>query len=77
MDLEKLKKEFTSTTFISTYITVFIILFLFTSLIKFMGSFPMLIILSFILTYYVVKKGEKISQIANFLNKNTNTTKKK
>lgn len=77
MDLEKLKKEVTSTTFISTYITVFIILFLFTSLIKFMGSFPMLIILSFILTYYVVKKGEKISQIANFLNKNTNLTKTK
>lgn len=69
MDLEKLKKEVTSTKFVATYITVFIILFIFTSLIKFMGSFPMLVILSFILTYYVIKKGEKISEIASFLNK--------
>ena len=75
MDFEQLKKEVTSTYFISTYITVFIILFIFTSLIKFIGSLPMLLILTFILTWYVVKKGEKISQISNFLNKNT--TKKK
>ena len=62
MDFEQLKKEVTSTYFISTYITVFIILFIFTSLIKFIGSLPMLLILTFILTWYVVKKGEKISQ---------------
>lgn len=75
MDFEQLKKEVTSTYFISTYITVFIILFIFTSLIKFIGSLPMLLILTFILTWYVVKKGEKISQISNFLNKSS--TKKK
>lgn len=77
MDFEQLKKEVTSTYFISTYITVFIILFIFTSLIKFIGSLPMLLILTFILTWYVVKKGEKISQISNFLNKNTTKTNKK
>ena len=75
MDFEQLKKEVTSTYFISTYITVFIILFIFTSLIKFIGSLPMLLILTFILTWYVIKKGEKISQISNFLNK-SNSKKK-
>ena len=75
MDFEQLKKEVTSTYFISTYITVFIILFVFTSLIKFIGSFPMLLILSFILTWYVVKKGEKINQISNFLNKSISKKK--
>ena len=69
MDFEQLKKEVTSTYFISTYITVFIILFIFTSLIKFIGSLPMLLILTFILTWYVIKKGEKISQISNFFKK--------
>ena len=75
MDFEQLKKEVTSTYFISTYITVFIILFIFTSLIKFIGSLPMLLILTFILTWYVVKKGEKINQISNFLNKSISNKK--
>lgn len=76
MDFEQLKKEVTSTYFISTYITVFIILFIFTSLIKFLGSLPMLLILTFILTWYVVKKGEKIAQISTFLNKSVSNKKK-
>ena len=76
MDFEQLKKEVTSTYFISTYITIFILLFVFTSLIKFIGSLPMLIILTFVLTWYIVKKGEKISQISNFLNKSSLSKKK-
>ena len=67
MDFDKLKKEISSTQFITTYITIFIILFIFTSLIKFLGSLPMLIILTFILTRYVGKMNmKKIEEFANF-----------
>ncbi len=68
MDIKELKSDVTSSKFITTYVTIFIILFLFTSLIKFIGSFPMLIILSFVLTYYVNKMNMK--KIENFTNFN-------
>ena len=50
MNIDKIKNEITSSKFLSTFITVFIILFVFTSLINFLGSYPMLIILSAIIT---------------------------
>ena len=53
MDIDKIKNEITSSHFLSTFITVFIILYIFTSLINFLGSYPMLIILSGIITYYI------------------------
>tara|TARA_Y200000002_G_scaffold370788_1_gene366710 strand:- start:185 stop:406 length:222 start_codon:yes stop_codon:yes gene_type:complete len=69
MNYEELKKEITSTKFISTYVTVFILLFIFTSIIKIVGSLPMLIILSFILTYYLNKMGDnKLTKISTFIN---------
>ena len=67
MDIEKLKKEINSSQFITTYITIFIILFVFISLIKFLGSLPMLIILTFVLTRYVNRMNmKKIESFINF-----------
>jgi hypothetical protein len=66
MDIDKLKKEVSSSQFITTYITIFIILFVFISLIKFLGSLPMLIILTFVLTRYVNRMNMK--KIENFIN---------
>lgn len=63
MNIDKIKNEITSSNFLSTFITVFIILFVFTSLINFLGSYPMLIILSAIITYYInhTSKAKKIN----------------
>ena len=63
MNIDKIKNEITSSKFLSTFITVFIILFVFTSLINFLGSYPMLIILSAIITYYInhTSKAKKIN----------------
>jgi len=67
MDIDKLKKEINSSQFITTYITIFIILFVFISLIKFLGSLPMLIILTFVLTRYVNRMNmKKIESFINF-----------
>jgi hypothetical protein len=62
MDLEQLKKDVSSTHFISTFVAIFIILFIVISLIKFIGSLPMLLLFSFIMTYYIVKMKKKNSQ---------------
>ena len=59
MDFEQLKKEVSSTKFISTFVAIFIILFIVISLIKFIGSLPMLLLTSFIMTYYIVKMKKK------------------
>ena len=58
MDIDKIKNEITSSHFLSTFITVFIILYIFTTLINFLGSYPMLIILSGIITYYINYKSK-------------------
>lgn len=70
MDIEELKKEAFSSKFITSFIIIFIILFVFTSLMQFIGSYPMLIIISFILTYYVNKMNMK--KIEQFTNLKTN-----
>ena len=67
MNFEELKKEYTSSKFISTYVTIFIFLFTITSLIKFIGSLPMLIVISFILAHYISKMNmKKIESFTNF-----------
>ena len=67
MNIDELKANVTSSKFITTFITIFVLLFLFTSIIKFFGSLPMLILLTFILTYFVSKMNmKKIESFTNF-----------
>lgn len=66
MNIDELKANVTSSKFITTFITIFVLLFLFTSIIKFFGSLPMLILLTFILTYFVSKMNMK--KIESFTN---------
>lgn len=66
MNFKEIQEDVKTPKFITTYITIFIILFVFTSLIKFIGSLPILIILTFVLTYYVNKMNMK--KIENFTN---------
>lgn len=67
MNIDELKANVSSSKFITTFITIFVLLFLFTSIIKFFGSLPMLILLTFILTYFVSKMNmKKIESFTNF-----------
>lgn len=67
MNFEKFIKEYATTKFIATYITIFIILFTIISFIKLIGSLPMLLIITFILSYNVNKMNmKKIESFTNF-----------
>lgn len=69
MNIEELKKEFLTTNFITTFVVIFIVLFILTSFIKFLGSIPMLLIISFFLSYYTIKKGSNLETLSNFMKK--------
>lgn len=67
MDFENLIKEYTTSKFIATYITTFIILFTIISFIKLIGSLPMLLIITFIVSYYINKMNmKKIEKFTSF-----------
>ena len=55
INLEELKKEIYTSKFMTTFIVIFIILYIFVSFIKFLGNLPILIIICVIITFYVNK----------------------
>ncbi len=55
INLEELKKEITTSKFMTTFIVIFLILYIFVSFIKFLGNLPILIIICVIITFYVNK----------------------
>lgn len=69
MDIQALKKEVLTQDFIITFISIFIILYLVKSFVNILGSLPMLIIISAFLSYYLIKKGTKIMELAKIVNK--------
>lgn len=67
MNFEKFIKEYTTSKFIATYVTIFIILFIIISFIKLIGSLPMLLVITFVLSYKVNKMNmKKIESFTNF-----------
>lgn len=65
INLEDLKKEISDSKFITTFIIVFIILYIFVSFINFLGNLPILIIISGVITYYMNKN--KLVDNANII----------
>ena len=63
--LEDLKKQISDSKFMTTFIVVFIILYIFVSFIKFLGNLPILIIISGVITYYINKN--KLVDNANII----------
>lgn len=64
MDLQKIKEKYLNKKFITFYVIVFIILFLFCSFIKFLGQLPILIIITFFIAYYLSNNfGNKLDGI--------------
>jgi hypothetical protein len=55
INLEELKKEITTSKFMTTFIVIFIILYIFVSFIKFLGNLPILIIICTVITFYINK----------------------
>jgi uncharacterized membrane protein len=63
MNIQNLKDKYLNQKFITIFIIIFIILFIFFSFLKFLGQWPMLLIISFFLTYYLYNNSN--SQIYN------------
>lgn len=53
MDYKEIQKKYLNKKFILYYIIIFIALYIFCSLIKFIGQIPILIIITFLIVYYL------------------------
>lgn len=72
--LEDLKKEISDSKFMTTFIVIFIILYIFVSFIKFLGNLPILIVISGVITYYINKN--KLVDNANIIYELSKSKKK-
>lgn len=52
MNIEDLKNRIFSADFIKTYILIFIILYIFFAFVKFFSSIPVMLFVTFCITYY-------------------------
>jgi len=59
MNYQDIKDKYFNKKFITLYIIIFFILYLFCSLIKFLGQIPILIVLTFFIVYYINDKKIK------------------
>jgi hypothetical protein len=58
MNYEDIKNKFFNAKFIYLFIFTFIILYIFFSFIKFLGQWPMLLIITFFIAYYFNNKND-------------------
>jgi hypothetical protein len=56
MDTEQLKNKVLSQKFITIFILLFICLYIFCTFISFLGQLPILLIITFFITYYLTSK---------------------
>ena len=66
MNYQDIKDKYLNKKFITLYIIIFFILYLFCSLIKFLGQIPILIVLTFFIVYYINdRNGYKNNDISS------------
>jgi len=66
MNYQDIKDKYFNKKFITLYIIIFFVLYLFCSLIKFLGQIPILIVLTFFIVYYINdRKGDKNNDISS------------
>ena len=57
MDYNNLIQKYYNKKFITTYIFIFIVLYLLTTFVKFLGQLPILLVITFILSIYMTKNS--------------------
>ena len=74
MNYEELQNKYLNKKFIFLFISIFVVLYIFCSFIKFLGQLPVLIILTFLIAYYLNKMmdSNKIIKINNMINNQLN-----
>tara|TARA_B100001175_G_C19256824_1_gene517448 strand:+ start:381 stop:599 length:219 start_codon:yes stop_codon:yes gene_type:complete len=70
MNYKELKNIVMSNKFMNTYIVIFIVLFIFISFIKFLGSLPILIVITGLITYFIInhRLGDKFELLKDLAN---------
>tara|TARA_B100000123_G_C25409266_1_gene287933 strand:+ start:179 stop:397 length:219 start_codon:yes stop_codon:yes gene_type:complete len=70
MNYKELKNTLMSNKFINTYIVIFVVLFIFVSFIKFLGSLPILIVITGLITYFIIhhRVGDKFELLKDLAN---------
>jgi hypothetical protein len=58
MNLDDMKKKYLNKQFLTYYAFVFVFLYVFFSLIRFLGQLPILLIITFFVTYYITYNSE-------------------
>ena len=64
MDYDTIKNKFFNKKFIFIYVIIFLMLSIFCGFIKFLGQWPVLLVITFLISYYVYNKNMDI--IRNF-----------
>lgn len=54
MNYEELQNKYLNKKFIFLFISIFVVLYIFCSFIKFLGQLPILLILTFFIVYYMI-----------------------
>lgn len=54
MNYEELQSKYLNKKFIFIFISIFVVLYIFCSFIKFVGQLPILLILTFFIAYYII-----------------------
>jgi len=63
MDIQNFKDKYLNQRFITIFIIIFVILFIIFSFLRFLGQWPMLLLISFFITYYLYNNSN--NQINN------------
>ena len=63
MNYNDLMQKYYNKKFITTYIIVFIVLYLLTTFVKFLGQLPILLVITFILSIYFTKNSNMLPPI--------------
>lgn len=64
MDYNDILQKYYNKKFITTYIFIFIILYLLTTFVKFLGQLPILLIITLIISMYMTKSTEKTMNLS-------------
>ncbi len=61
MDFNDFQEKFLNKQFVTIYITIFVLLYIFCSFISFLGRLPILVLITFGITYYMTRNSQSQS----------------
>ena len=67
MDFNDFQTKFLNSKFITIYVIIFVLLYIFCSFISFLGRFPILVLITFGITYYLTSRNSNSNSDSNSL----------